>query len=253
MLGIYFSGTGNSRYALEVFLREYDKEAQMLAIEDETIIARIRESEGLVLSYPVQYSAIPKMLRDFIVENGELWRGKKIFIIATMGMFSGDGAGVMARLLRKYQAQIIGGLHLKMPDSISDVAALKRPLEKNKELVRQAEQKTVMAVHRMKEGGAPKEGLGFLYHMAGLFGQRLYFCQKTRHYTDKLKIDVEKCVGCAACVKACPMKNIHMDGNVAKAESRCTMCYRCINLCPRQAMTLIGRQVIEQGTIEKYL
>ena len=43
-----------------------------------------------------------------------------------MGLFSGDGAGILARRLRKYGAQIIGGLHLKMPDSIADEKALKR-------------------------------------------------------------------------------------------------------------------------------
>ena len=33
----------------------------------------------------------------------------------------------------------VGGLHLKMPDSIGDEKALKRPLEKNKALVREVE------------------------------------------------------------------------------------------------------------------
>lgn len=53
-------------------------------------------------AYPVQYSTVPKMLRDFIIENNELWERKKIFVIATMGLFSGDGAGVLGRLLQQY-------------------------------------------------------------------------------------------------------------------------------------------------------
>ncbi|MDE5778063.1 MAG: 4Fe-4S binding protein, partial [Lachnospiraceae bacterium] len=55
------------------------------------------------------------------------------------------------------------------------------------------------------------------------------------------------------CVELCPMKNLNMENNIAKAEDRCTMCYRCINICPKQAITLLGKNVIEQGTIEKYL
>lgn len=35
MIGVYFSGTGNSRYALEFFLGKYDKTAKIIAIEDE--------------------------------------------------------------------------------------------------------------------------------------------------------------------------------------------------------------------------
>lgn len=253
MLGIYFSGTGNSRYALEFFLGKYDKTAKAYAIEDENIVSRIKDNEELVFSYSVQYSNIPKMLKDFIDRNQHLWQGKKVFVIATMGLFSGDGAGILARRLRKYGAQITGGLHLKMPDSIADEKALKRPLEKNKELVKAAEEKIDKAVQNIKNGKPPQEGIGLLYRLAGLFGQRLYFYNKTKQYTDKVKIDSRKCVGCGRCAALCPMKNLKVEHNLAKAEDKCTMCYRCINICPKQAITLFGKNVVEQGTIEKYL
>lgn len=253
MLGIYFSGTGNSRYALEVFLSKYDDSAKVFEVGDESVVSYIKDNEEIVFAYSVQYSNIPKMLKDFVEKYQDLWQGKKIFIIATMGLFSGDGAGILGRRLRKYGAEIMGGLHLKMPDSITDVKALKRPLDKNKELVKEAEKKIDKAVWRMKNGNPPQEGIGLLYHMAGLFGQRLYFRSKTREYTDKVKIDSEKCVGCGKCVKLCPMKNLSLEQDVAKAQDRCTMCYRCINTCPKQAITLLGKNVVEQGTIEKYL
>lgn len=88
---------------------------------------------------------------------------------------------------------------------------------------------------------------------AGLFGQRLYFHGKTERYSDRIKIDAEKCVGCGRCVSLCPMKNLRMENRLVQAEGRCTMCYRCVNLCPGQAVTLLGKRVAEQGTIEKYL
>lgn len=253
MLGIYFSGTGNSKYVLEVFLKKYDASAEVCSIEDENAVRRIKDSETLIFSYPVQYSNVPKIVKDFIEANHKIWRGKKVFIIATMGMFSGDGAGILARRLQRHGAEILGGLHLKMPDSIADVKALKRSLEKSKTLVGAAEQKTDRAVQRIKSGRPPKEGLGLLYHLAGLFGQRLYFYNKTSRYTDKVKIDAGKCVGCGRCVKLCPMKNLDMEKGRAVSGDKCTMCYRCVNICPKQAITLIGKAVVEQGTIEKYL
>lgn len=253
MLGIYFSGTGNSRYALETFLGQYDESAKVFAIEDESLVGRIKNNEEIVFSYSVQFSNIPKMLKDFVDRYRHLWQGKKIFVIATMGLFSGDGAGILARRLRKYGAQITGGLHLKMPDSIADEKALKRPIEKNVELVKAAEKKISNAVREMKNGRPSQEGIGFLYHFAGLFGQRLYFYHKTKRYTDKVKIDTQKCVACGKCVGLCPMKNLNIEDNAAKAGNGCTMCYRCINICPKQAITLLGKCVVEQGTIEKYL
>ncbi len=253
MIGIYFSGTGNSRYALETFLGKYDKSAKVFAIEDENIVGHIKNNEEIIFSYSVQFSNIPKMLKDFVDRYQQLWKGKKIFVIATMGLFSGDGAGILARRLRKYGAKITGGLHLKMPDSIADEKALKRPIEKNMELVKAAEKKMNSAVRDMKNGRPPQEGIGLLYHLVGLFGQRLYFYNKTKQYTDKVKIDTEKCIACGRCVESCPMKNLNIENNTAKAGNGCTMCYRCINICPKQAITLLGKRVVEQGTIEKYL
>lgn len=253
MIGIYFSGTGNSRYAVEVFLREYDATAKAFSIEDNDVIMAVSEHEEIIFSYPVQYSNVPKMLQDFINHNHDLWGGKRVFVIATMGLFSGDGAGVLGRMLKKYGAEIIGGLHLKMPDSIGDEKVLKRSLEKNTQLVKAAERKIKKAVTDMKKGNSPKEGIGVFNHLAGLLGQRLYFGYKANSYTDKLKIDTTQCVGCGKCVKHCPMKNIEMDNKLVVARDRCTMCYRCVNQCPKQAITLLGKQVIEQSVIEKYI
>lgn len=253
MIGVYFSGTGNSRWAADTFLKKYANGAKAYSIEDAAISEYINADNELVFAYSVQYSNIPKMLKDFIDDNKCLWSGKKIFVIATMGLFSGDGAGILRRRLQKYGAEIIGGPHLRMPDSIADVKALKHSLEKNKELVRLAEQKIDKVANDMKNGKIPQEGIGFLYHSAGLFGQRLYFYNKTKKYSDKIKIDSLKCIGCGKCVNLCPMKNLKIENNISVATDKCTMCYRCINICPKQAITLIGKNVIEQGTIEKYL
>lgn len=255
MLGIYFSGTGNSKYCTELFLRKCGFNAPAVSIEDPNLLCELKGHRELVIGFPVQYSNLPKILRDFVADNGGLWRDKRIFIIATMGLFSGDGAGTLARLLRKYGAVITGGLHLKMPDSICDEPMLKRPLHKNQRLVKQAELKIERAAKDFIGGRPPQEGLGALSFLAGLFGQRLYFYRKTRSYSGKLKINAEKCIGCGKCVQLCPMKNISLsaEGNHAQPGKRCTMCYRCANSCPAQAITLLGKKVIEQCRVEKYL
>lgn len=253
MLGIYFSGTGNSRYAAELFCSSYDKAAKALSIEDDMVVEAAKQADMLVFAYPVQYSAVPKILREFIRDHKQLWKNKKIFIIATMAMFSGDGAGILGRLLQSYGGIILGGVHLRMPDSISDVKALKRPLEKNKKLVRKAEEKIKKAARLVKSNRSPQEGIGVFYRMAGFLGQRLYFGHKTQNYSDKLQVDESKCIGCGNCEKLCPMKNMKVVEKKAVPDAQCTMCYRCVNHCPRQAITLLGKKVGEQSVIENYL
>lgn len=170
-----------------------------------------------------------------------------------MGLFSGDGTGCSARLFQKYSATILGGLHLKMPDCIGDEKLLKKSLEENRELILQAEKKISIAVLRLKEGNPHKEGLGFLYHMAGLFGQRLWFYGKATSYKQKPNIDVEKCIGCGRCAAICPMNNIFIEKGKAISHNRCTLCYRCFSQCPTKALTILGKQVHEQCLFEKYL
>ena len=253
MIGIYFSGTGNSKYALEVFLREYNNNSVLFSIEDKSLIDHINNHDEIVFSYPVQYSEVPKYLRDFIHNNSEMWKGKKVFIIATMALFSGDGVGVLGRLLMQHGAKITGGMHLQMPDSIADEKVLKRSLEKNTQIVENANRKIVKAVANIKNGKYPQEGLGTLSRLSGFLSQRLWFGHRTRKYSDKLKVDADKCIGCSKCVKICPTENIIMKDNKAMGKDKCTVCYRCVNVCPNQAITLLGKTVIEQTSIAKYL
>lgn len=252
MLGIYFSGTGNSKYAINTFLKEYNDNSVLYSVEDKKLIEEIKNYDKLIFSYPVQYSTVPKFLRDFINDNGSLWKGKKVFIIATMGLFSGDGAGVLARLLQQYGAVIVGGLHLIMPDSIADEKVLKRTKQKNIELVQKATQKIKSAAINTKNGRPPQEGLSVFSRAIGFIGQRLWFGYKTKDYNSKLKIDENKCIGCSVCVNVCPTKNIELKSGKAKANDKCTMCYRCINKRPKKAITLLGKSVIAQTSIEKY-
>lgn len=253
MIGIYFSGTGNTKFCVENFLSCYESNPKAFSIESNQAVMAIEQNEEIVFAYPVYFSNIPKIVRDFIDDNRCIFSGKKIFVIATMGLFSGDGTGCSARLLKKYGADIIGGLHLKMPDCIGDEKALKKTGEQNHLLVVAALDKLKKAAENLKYGNPGREGLGFWYHIAGLFGQRLWFCHKTKKYSDKLHIEGEKCIGCGTCVSLCPMDNISLESGTAHQQGKCTMCYRCINHCPKQAMTLLGKKLYEQCIIEKYI
>lgn len=252
MVAIYMSGTGNTKHCAGKLLSVIDSKAEMIPIESEECADKIRLNDTVLLAYPTQFSNVPFMVKDFISRNPELWKEKKVFCMTTMGAFSGDGAGCAARLLKKYGAKIIGGLHVRMPDAVSDNKMLKKSLEENKQIVREADMK-IEAVGKkiIDEGEYPQDGLSFMAHLAGLFGQRLWFYGKTAHYSDKLKIS-EDCVGCGICANNCPMDNLKIVDGKAVPGNKCAMCYRCISHCPKQAITLLGKEVIEQCRYDRY-
>jgi NAD-dependent dihydropyrimidine dehydrogenase PreA subunit len=250
--GLYFSGTGNTKHCVEAFVRCIDANSRAFSIEAQGLDRLLADATVIVFGHPTCFSNAPKMVRDFILNQKAIFHGKEIFIIATMGLFSGDGAGCSARLLRKSGAKVIGGLHLRMPDSVGDSKLLKKTLDENRSLVRRADEKIHYAAERLKEGKPLQEGLNIFHQMAGLFGQRLWFYGKSLTYKDKPDIDGETCIGCGRCIKNCPMKNLQKkDGKVAH-QKRCTMCYRCVNHCPVQAITILGKKVVEQCVFEKY-
>lgn len=251
MVGIYLSGTGNTRHCVEKLVGLLNSTATALPLEDIAVLGEIERNSVILLGYPTQYSNAPYMVRDFIARNKSVWKGKKIFCVVTMGAFSGDGAGCTARLLKKHGAAIMGGLHLKMPDSVCDSKLLKKTAEQNRALIAAADKKIERAAEQIKCGSYPQDGLSLFSHMVGLFGQRLWFYRKTMGYTDKLKIS-GNCIGCGLCASVCPMKNITIQEGRAIGGNRCTMCYRCISRCPQKAITLLGDRVIEQTRFEMY-
>lgn len=251
MVGVYLSGTGNTRHCVERFVSLLDSSAKAYPIESKNAVKAIKNSDVVVIGYPVQYSNVPVMVRDFIKSNSDIWKGKKVFCIATMALFSGDGSGCGARLLQECGATVLGGLHIKMPDSIGDVKLLKTTAEENKQIISHADLKLLRAATAIKNGVYPQEGLGSIYRMAGFLGQRLWFYGMTNNYSKKLKIS-DECVGCGKCEKLCPMNNIKIENKKAISSNKCTMCYRCVNQCPQKAITLIGKEVHVQYRFEDY-
>ena len=59
----------------------------------------------------------------------------------------------------------------------------------------------------------------------------------------------EQCIGCSACVSACPFAAIKMEENKALISEACTACGACIEICP---VTAIIREKVEKKlTINK--
>ena len=249
---IYFSGNGNTRHCMEVLSSTLGG-GKIESIESENTVQLIKDSKEFILAYPVHFSNIPFIVKEFIQKNSRLFEGKNIFLIATMGGFSGDGSGCGARLLKKCGAKILGGLHLRMPDTVADVKLLKRAPEQNKAIIKNTEERISTISKLIQSKKYPHEGLHFYNQLAGLFGQRLWFKQAAKKHRHDFKVDSEKCSGCGLCQKQCPTHSIQLENGKARLTgSNCSICYRCVNSCPRQAVTIIGKQVLEQCRFGNY-
>ena len=90
MIAIYFSSTGNTKHCVKKFIERLGKGIPAVSIEDEGCGELLKRHDDIILAYPVYFSDLPQIVREFICENSANFRGKNIFIIATMEIFSGD-------------------------------------------------------------------------------------------------------------------------------------------------------------------
>jgi ferredoxin len=54
-----------------------------------------------------------------------------------------------------------------------------------------------------------------------------------------VKVDMDKCMGCGACVDTCPVSALEIVGDKVKCdEDTCVDCGACTGVCPVEALSL---------------
>ncbi|MDR0958294.1 MAG: EFR1 family ferrodoxin [Clostridiales bacterium] len=247
MLGIYFSGTGNTKHCVERFVLSVDNNAKSYSIEDGTLIPEFASHDIIVFGFPVYCDSIPKIVKDFISENAKYFRNKKIFIITTKALFNGAGVIHAKKMLEACDAEFLGSVQFNMPDNIRDLLIMELVFSKNYDrVIAKTDRKIDKAVTKFRANKTIKSGLSIFNYIFDFVLKILWFYPKTDKYISAPKIDNIKCNRCGICVNNCPMNNIKRIDDKIVSGDKCTICYRCFNSCPKQALTILGHKVYAQ-------
>jgi hydrogenase-4 component H len=75
-------------------------------------------------------------------------------------------------------------------------------------------------------------------------------------FRGKLKVDIDKCIGCAGCANVCPSRAIEVTDfdegwrRIKFVLTRCISCGRCEEVCPEQAVKLTDEFELSTATKE---
>ena len=244
MIMLYFSATGNSKYVAELFCKKMN--AACYSIEEKIDFAELLDANEIIgFCYPIYGSRVPKLMREFVKNQVETLKNKKIIIFCTQYIWSGDGARAFTDLMPGNFVEVIYAEHFFMPNNICNFFLL--PLESNKKVAKHSaktDRKMQIVCDKIKHGIVKKRGFNPISRALGAI-QGSIFPSVEKKARSSVRID-EDCNKCGLCISICPMSNFEIEGENITTKNNCMMCYRCINKCPQKAIRLFFRKKVKK-------
>lgn len=230
---IYFTGTGNSRFAAEFLGRK---------LKDDVINAGALMKAGekgifssdkpYVVVSPIYSWRMPAIYENFL-RNSKFTGTQKVYFVMTCGGDMGAAGVYNEKFCQETGLEYCGSLEVIMPDNYILMFPAPGPEEANQIV---------------------KKALPILHKGSEYVSQGEHFPEKKCGTVDKIKSGIvntgfnkyflkakgfrvtEQCISCGKCVNECILNNISLiDGKPVWGET-CTQCMACICGCPKEAI-----------------
>ena len=234
-LGIYFTGTGNSKRVALKAQSELSLRGHSLELVDviNGEVADLSLYDGLFIFYPIYGFNAPKPIIAYVKKIKKLEKQIPCCIMKQSGehLFWNNASSLyLTSLLKKRNIIVHNEYHYLMPYSFifrhSDYMAYRM--------------KTTM------EGLLPLDLDLFLNNKDArlkrfFFDRPFAFILRIQWWGGRFngrfyKVENDKCIKCEKCIKDCPAKNISIKDGKIVFGGKCLMCQRCVMYCPKHAI-----------------
>ncbi len=230
---LYFSGTGNSRYAAQ---RMADALGEPLLCLNDRIkagdTAPIETGARLILVTPTYAWRIPRIVENWLLRT-ELVGARQAWFVMTCGSEIGSAAKYNRALCQARGIGYMGTAQLVMPENYIAMFNAPQP-EEARQIVARAQPDIDRAIAAVRDGNAFPPPRDNLYDrlMSGPVNPIFYACiVKAKVFTVR-----DACTGCGQCARRCPTNSITIrDGRPVWGQG-CTHCMACICYCPAEAI-----------------
>lgn len=237
-LGLYFTGTGNTKIVAETAKYQLEKRGHSLECVDVISgeVKNVEDYDGLFIFYPIYGFNCPKPMVHYVKKLQKCSKEIKCCIMKQSGehLFWNNASSLyLISLLKRRNIKVTNEYHYLMPYSFifrhTDYMAFR--------------------MRKTMEGLLPLDLDIFLKrekeeHMKRFFLDRFFaFVLRIQWWGGRLnglfyKVKKDQCIKCMKCIKDCPAKNISYNEKKGKFHFgyQCLMCQRCIMYCPKQAI-----------------
>ena len=233
---LYFSGTGNSRYAASIIARETGDE---LVCMNDLMRERIGDPYNARYSFsseapfvfvcPTYCYRVPRVVEQFL-RRSRFEGSRQAYFYLTCGDSTGAAAQEAERLCQELELTFMGLGSVKMPENY--IAMFEAPSYDDALGILRAATSQIESAGRMIRFGKPltdtNTGSAFITRLNGAF-YKLFVSDK------KYKVK-DTCIGCGQCQRVCPLANIQMVDGRPHWNGNCTQCMACIGICPQDAI-----------------
>ena len=236
-LGIYYTGTGNTKRVCLKAKEELEKRGHSLDTVDviDGEVKNVEDYDGLFVFYPIYAFNCPKPVIKYVKKIQKASKEIPCVIMKQSGehLFPNNASSLyLTSLLKRRNIIVHNEYHYLMPYCF---------IFRHTDYMANRMNKTM-------EGLLPLDLDLFLKgqdeHMKRFFLDRPFaFLLRIQWWGGRFnglfyKVEKKKCMKCMKCVNDCPAHNVKyiQEKDKFKFGYQCLMCQRCIMYCPRQAI-----------------
>ncbi|SFX24384.1 EFR1 family ferrodoxin [Ruminococcus sp. XPD3002] len=238
---LYFTGTGNTKFAAEYLADHIEDE--LVSLNDILKYKRPLEfssDKAFVVCAPIHAWGFPRIIVR-LIKRAKFSGSSKLYFIGTMQSQTGDCDKELSRITAEIGMEYMGfcGIPMpnnyitggKLPTSSQADELIEASLPVMNELSSRIFQELVITKTDCTPFAAIASGA-----VNALFNRFAV--------NDKKFIVSGQCTSCGKCEKVCPVNNIKLSSaGVPHFRDYCINCFSCINRCPSEAIDIGNRTI----------
>lgn len=230
---IYFSGTGNSRYAAEYLGRQLqDPVENSSSFMKQGKSAAFHSDTPWVFVAPVYSWRMPRVFSEFLARCS-FSGSRDAYFVLTCGSEMGEAGKYARALCAQLGLRYRGTLAVAMPENL--ITLFSAPDEARiREMIAAAGPVLDSGASAIAAGQPlPESKCGILDRLkSGPINEGFtrYFLKAEGFFA------TDKCISCGKCAERCALNNIRMEAGKPVWGNHCTQCMACICRCPAEAI-----------------